>query len=74
MYAFNLDKFVPEIPIPLREHETGAMIKLNEIVHRIYETVRYDLRIDYTKPPDPPLEGEWVEWAKRIMESAQEKE
>lgn len=72
LYAFHLDKFIPEIPIPLREQEPEPTVKLNDIVHQVYDTARYDLRINYAQPTEPPLEGEWVEWAKRVVESAQQ--
>lgn len=72
LYLFNLDKLIPEIHIPLREHELEPTVKLNDIVHQVYETARYDLRIDYAKPPEPPLQGEWAEWARKIVESARQ--
>jgi len=71
LYAFNLDKFIPEIHIPLREPELEPTVKLNDIVHQVYETARYDLRINYAQPPEPPLQGEWTEWARKVVESAQ---
>ena len=39
----------------------------------VYDTTGYDIggfgrRIDYHQPPDPPLEGEDVQWAKSLAE------
>jgi Protein of unknown function (DUF4058) len=35
-------------------------------LHALYERARFDLRLDYARPPVPPLEEEDAVWAKRI--------
>jgi len=48
-------------------------VKLNDVVHQVYDTARYDLRINYAQPTEPPLQGDWVEWARRATDAAKEK-
>lgn len=73
VYAFNLSQPLPSIPVPLRRDETEPSVNLNDIVHQVYDTARYDLRIDYQRALDPSLEGAWAEWARGTLQEAQTK-
>jgi len=55
LYPFNLNEPIPEIPIPLRAGEAEPVLNLGEALAKVYDEVRYDLRIDYTAAPEPPL-------------------
>lgn len=70
LYPFEVTEPIPEIPIPLRAQEQEPALDLNELLHSIYDQVRYDLRIDYTAEPEPPLEPSKAEWARRLLEIA----
>ncbi len=70
LYPFDVSEPIPEIPIPLREKEQEPALDLNELLHTIYDQVRYDLRIDYSVDPEPPLEPAKAEWAQRLLEIA----
>jgi hypothetical protein len=37
------------------------------IVHDLYQRARFDLRLDYTQPPVPPLEDEAAIWARDLL-------
>lgn len=69
-YPFDVTEPIPEIPIPLRENDREPALDLNELLHTIYDQVRYDLRIDYSVAPEPPLEPAKAEWAQRLLEIA----
>lgn len=56
LYPFNLNEPIPEIPIPLRAGETEPTLNLGQALAKVYDEVRYDLRIDYTAEPEPPLD------------------
>ncbi len=64
LYPFNLNEAIPEIPIPLRADDQEPRLALGELLAQVYAQVRYDLRIDYTTEPTPPLDSATTEWAK----------
>jgi hypothetical protein len=68
LYPFDVTEPIPEIPIPLRENDREPALDLNDLLHTIYDQVRYDLRIDYSVDPEPPLEPAKVEWAQRLLD------
>lgn len=43
------------------------MLDLNSVLQALIERARYDLVIDYTQPPDPPLRPGDVAWAAAIV-------
>lgn len=68
LYPFYPPQAIPPIPVPLQKGETLA---LGELLPRIYDEVRYDLRIDYTAPPPPPdLSDEQAAWLENVLGQA----
>ena len=65
LYAFEVRQPIPAIPIPLLPQDPGPLLYLNSVLHSLYERARFDLVLDYARPPVPPLEGEDVARAKR---------
>jgi hypothetical protein len=54
---------VPPVPIPLRRPDPDARLDLTAALDRVYQSARYDLRIDYGQPPPPPdLPAETATW------------
>jgi hypothetical protein len=70
LYPFDVNEPIPNILIPLREKEPEPTLELNELLHSLYDQVRYDLRIDYRSEPDPPLAPDKAEWAQRLLQVA----
>jgi hypothetical protein len=71
LYPFNVNEPIPEIPIPLQRGEAEPTLNLGELLAQIYDQVRYDLRIDYTAEPDPPLDTDTAAWARSLLNQAQ---
>ncbi len=69
LYAFNLPAPVPEFPLPLMPADDEPVVPLNDILHALYRRARFDLRIDYSQPPNPPMSPERAEWASRLLPS-----
>lgn len=67
LYPFGLRDPIPEVPIPLRAGEPEPKLNLNQLLHELYDQVRYDLRIDYHQEPDPPLREEDAAWVDRLL-------
>ncbi len=70
LYAFNVRHPIPIVPIPLRREETEVTLDLNATLHALYERARFDLRLNYSQPPTPPLPDEDVRWASEVVQSA----
>lgn len=64
---FSIRQPIPPVPIPLMPGEAEPSVDLNSILHGVYERARYDLRIDYSTPPVPPLNPDDAEWASGIV-------
>ena len=56
------------IPIPLLPGDDEPLLDLGTILHALYDRARFDLRLDYRKPPVPPLGEEDAAWARGIRE------
>jgi hypothetical protein len=67
LYAFGVRQPIPPIPIPLLPKDPEPSLELGAVLHALYERARFDLRLDYTKPPVPPLGEENAAWARGIV-------
>jgi len=67
VYLFGVRDLIPDVPIPLRPGEEEPPLRLNQILHRLYDEAGYDLAIDYRQPPEPPLSDEDAEWARQLL-------
>jgi hypothetical protein len=69
LYAFNLADPIPAFPLPLRENDPEPIVSLQSLLGEIYDQSGYDLVIDYTAAPIPPLtpqESAWLtEWIRQ---------
>lgn len=70
LYPFNLAEAIPEIPIPLRRGEEEPALLVGELLAKVYDEVRYDLRVDYGKEPDPPFAPGDAAWAYELLREA----
>ncbi len=67
LYAFPYTSPIPPIPIPLLPGDPEPLLNLNDILHALCERAGYDLVIDYSQPPDPPLRPADEAWAAKIV-------
>ncbi len=72
-YPITLRQRLPVLPIPLLRPDPSVPLDLQDALKTAYERARYDLRIDYSLPPNPPLNSEDAEWANMLMKSRSEK-
>lgn len=61
--SFKMRQPIPLIPIPLQPGDDEPIIDLGALLRSIYERVRYDLVIDYSKRPTPALDAAALSWA-----------
>lgn len=61
--GFTLRDPLPAFPVPLREGEDEPSLDLGAVFMTVYDRASYDLRIDYGRPPEPPLRDADASWA-----------
>ena len=67
LYAFTLREPIPSFPLPLLPKDEQPLVHLNAILHNLYQRARFDLRLDYTVLPTPPLTPEDAQWAQTLL-------
>ena len=67
LYPFNLRSPIPTFPLPLLPDDEEPIVNLGELLHALYDRARFDLRLDYTQPPVPPLREEDNDWAQTLL-------
>jgi len=70
VWAIPITKPLPAIPIPLRGDDPDALLDLQQVLNTAYERGAYDVDIDYTRDPVPPLTAEQAEWARQTIATA----
>jgi hypothetical protein len=66
LYAIGLRAKLPTIKVPLRPQDEPAKLNLAELIEKAYVMGRYG-RMDYSRPCEPPLEGEEKEWTEGVV-------
>jgi len=63
LYAFNLPEQIPVYHLPLRELDSEPLLDIQTLINELYDEGNYDLVIDYTQEPVPPLQenAAWVD-------------
>ena len=62
-YAMPLRARLPRIAVPLRPTDDRPVVDLQAPITEVYALGRYDLQIDYARPPVPPLPPADAAWA-----------
>jgi hypothetical protein len=68
-YPIELRRRLPVIPIPLREHDPEPLLDLQALLDQAYERGGWD-DLDYSRPPEPPLEPGDEAWADALLREA----
>jgi hypothetical protein len=71
VYRVPLCERLPVIGIPLRESDPDAPLDLQQLIELAYRNGRYETTLDYSTPPDPPLEAPDAEWASTVVRATQ---
>ena len=66
LLLFSVRDPIPVFALPLRADDDEPNVDLGAILQRLYDVASYDLRIDYTREPVPPLEPNDARWAARL--------
>jgi hypothetical protein len=71
LYPFNLRQPIPIFSLPLLREDKAVPVDLGAILHALYDRARFDLRLDYTQPPVPPLSNQDAEWVRQLLTKSQ---
>jgi hypothetical protein len=71
LMAFTLRQPIPVFTLPLLPGDEAPEVTLNRILHDLYRRARFDLRLDYTQPPVPPLSDADRLWAHELIEASE---
>lgn len=66
LWPIGLRDRLPKVPIPLRAPDPDAWLDLQEILHRVYDSARYEPLL-YRQNPQPPLTDANARWAESII-------
>ncbi len=62
IWPVSMTEPIPVVAVPLLVPDPDVPLDLSLAVRTIYDRAGYDLRIDYAKPPVPPLLPEEAVW------------
>lgn len=54
---------IPPFPLPLRPWDSEPTVDLKPVLDGVYDRAGYVRRVNYRRPPDPPLSAEDAAWA-----------
>jgi uncharacterized protein DUF4058 len=69
LYAFRVRDPIPRFNLPLLPEDHEPEVDLNAILGSLYDRAGFDLRLDYSQPPVPPLGAEDAAWARGLIDS-----
>lgn len=64
VWPIRLQDSLPEVPVPLLPGDPDVALDLQQALSRVYDSIGYDLAINYREPPPvrlPPDDALWVE-------------
>jgi hypothetical protein len=67
LYTFDLQETIPKFRLPLQPEDTEPEVDLQVLLAGMYERAGYDLAVDYSREPVPPLSEENKTWANALL-------
>jgi hypothetical protein len=67
VWPISVRQPLPTIPIPLLAPDPPVPLDLGQALRTAYERARNDLRVDYRRPPVPPLSPADVAWTAALI-------
>lgn len=68
LYPFGLQEKIPTFLLPLCPSDREPLVDLQALIHGVYDRAGFDLAIDYTCEPVPPLAEADVAWANALLQ------
>jgi hypothetical protein len=70
LLIFGVREPVPAFALPLLPGDDEPRVELNRLLHELYDRAGFDLRVDYTRPPEPPLNADDAAWSDELLRAA----
>ncbi len=70
IWPISLNEPLPVVPIPLLSNDDDVPLDLQSVFITTYDLLGYDLAVDYSQPPETPLQGEAAAWAEACLRAA----
>ncbi len=67
LYGFNVRQEIPQFLLPLRSRDPEPLVDLQSLLAQVYEQARFDISVDYSLEPVPPLKKDDKAWADRLL-------
>lgn len=67
VWPISIQEPLPVIPIPLKGKDPDAPLDLQRLLTTTYDRSAFDLMLDYTRPPVPPLPPALARWANKLL-------
>jgi hypothetical protein len=67
VWPIRLQGPLPTVGIPLRAPDPDAPLDLQTALEMVYDRGAYEVKLDYTKDPVPPLPPELAKWANKLL-------
>jgi hypothetical protein len=67
VWPFGVRQPLPKLPIPLLRPAPPVELDMRQALQTAYERARYDMRIDYRAPSEPPPSPGDAEWAAALV-------
>ncbi len=68
LYAFTVRDPIPRFPLPLQPGDAEPALDLKPLLDQVYDEASYDLRVDYSAPPTPPLAEADASWSAAVLQ------
>jgi len=62
VWPITVDQPLPPVPVPLLPGDPDVLLDLQQAFTNVYDSIGYDLAVDYTKPLEVPLPAELAGW------------
>lgn len=67
VWPVSLKESLPNVAIPLVKKDEMVPLELQRALDLAYDRGSYDLKVDYTKPPTPPLPAALAKWSNKLL-------
>ena len=67
VYPIGFQEPLPCFRVALRETDQDVVLNLQKALEQSYEDGRYEVALDYSQPPTPPLQGDEIKWVAEIL-------
>ncbi|HWG41590.1 MAG TPA: DUF4058 family protein [Gemmataceae bacterium] len=67
VWPFSVRDPLPTIAVPLTERDGDLPVELGMCMNQVYDTAGYARELDYTQPPNPPLDEPDAVWARQLL-------